>query len=155
MPVIRLATDEDIPALLGLLKQVNLVHHLGRPDLFKLATKYGEKELKELLQDNSKPVFVYEEDHTVYGHAFCVLQSVENNRLLEDRKTLYIDDICVDEKMHRKGIASALFQHVQSYARSIGCYNITLNVWTCNPDAMQFYEKMGMLPQKIGMEQIL
>ena len=36
-----------------------------------------------------------------------------------------------------------------------GCYNLTLNVWTLNTGAMRFYEKCGLVPQKIGMESIL
>ena len=42
------AKEEDIPAIMGLLDQVDRVHHEGRPDLFKLATKYNENELQEL-----------------------------------------------------------------------------------------------------------
>ena len=112
-------------------------------------------ELKSLLKEDNKPVFVYEEEGVILGHAFCVIQTVMNDRLLEDRKTLYIDDICVDETVHKKGIGSALFAYIREYAYHIGCYNITLNVWTCNPGALRFYEKLGMVPQKIGMELVL
>ena len=40
-------------------------------------------------------------------------------------------------------------------AKAAGAAFITLNVWTGNDSAMRFYEKMGMKPQKIGMEAIL
>ena len=36
---VRRAEERDIPAIMELLKQVDEVHHAGRPDLFKLATK--------------------------------------------------------------------------------------------------------------------
>ena len=43
---VRRATEKDIPRILELLVQVNMVHHLGRPDLFNgPATKYTEEEL--------------------------------------------------------------------------------------------------------------
>ena len=29
---------------------------------------------------------------------------------------------------------------VEDFAREKGCYNVTLNVWTCNPRAAAFYE---------------
>ncbi len=48
-----------------------------------------------------------------------------------------------------------LYDYVLEYAKKTGFYNITLNVWTCNPGAMKFYESLGFLPQKIGMEMIL
>ena len=41
------------------------------------------------------------------------------------------------------------------FAKENGCYNVTLNVWSCNESAMKFYEKCGLVPQKVGMEQIL
>ncbi len=155
---VRRAEMRDIPALMHLLVQVDMVHHNGRPDLFKgPATKYGETELAAILADEKTPVFVCTDDADtqVLGHAFCILQQHEGERVMTDIRTLYIDDICVDENARRQGAATKLFEAVTAYARSIGCYNMTLNVWTCNPDAMAFYEKCGMKPQKIGMETIL
>ena len=56
---IRRAQKRDVEGILNLLVQVNMVHHLGRPDLFKgPTTKYSEKELEQLLQDDKRPVFV-------------------------------------------------------------------------------------------------
>ena len=39
--MIRRATNKDIPKIIDLLKQVCLVHHKGRPDIFKVGTKYS------------------------------------------------------------------------------------------------------------------
>ena len=155
MTTIRRAEPRDIPAVLRLLRQVNLVHHQGRPDLFRLATKYGADDLSAIFSNDDAPVFVYDEDGAILGHAFCQIQTVQNDRLLCDRKTLYVDDICVDEAARGRGVGKALYTHVRDYARSLGCYNLTLNVWSCNPNALRFYERMGLVPQKVGMEQIL
>ena len=155
MTTIRRAKPRDIPAVLRLLRQVNLVHHQGRPDLFRLATKYGAEDLSAIFSNDDAPVFVYDEDGVILGHAFCQIQTVQNDRLLCDRKTLYVDDICVDEAARGRGVGKALYTHVRDYARSLGCYNLTLNVWSCNPNALHFYERMGLVPQKVGMEQIL
>ena len=155
MMTVRRAEEKDIPVLLHLLEQVNLVHHMGRPDLFKKTTKYGAEDLMHLLSDPDRPVFVCEADGTVLGHAFSIMQVFQNDRMSVDRRTLYIDDICVDESARKRGVGKALYQYCESYARESGCYNLTLNVWTCNPSAMRFYEKMGLKPQKIGMERIL
>ena len=155
MTTIRRAEPRDIPAVLQLLRQVNLVHHQGRPDLFRLATKYGAEDLSAIFSNDDAPVFVYDEDGAILGHAFCQVQAVQNDRLLCDRKTLYVDDICVDEAARGRGVGKALYTHVRDYARSLGCYNLTLNVWSCNPNALRFYERMGLVPQKVGMEQIL
>ena len=74
---------------------------------------------------------------------------------MEEHDTLYIDDICVDENARGLGAGRALYERILDYAREKGCYNVTLNVWSCNPGAMAFYEKLGLVPYKIGMEQIL
>ena len=153
---VRRAEVRDIPALMALLIQVNLVHHNGRPDLFKgPTTKYTEAELAAILADPATPVFVGVDDAgRVLGHGFCVLQH-SGGRLMEDHDTLYIDDICVDEAARGLGVGRTLYAHILAHARQKGCYNVTLNVWTCNPGAMQFYEKLGLKPYRVGMEMIL
>ena len=156
MLTVRRAAERDIPAIMDLLVQVNMVHHNGRPDLFKgPTTKYTPDELRAILADGEKPVFVcVDGDDRVLGHGFCVLQRF-GGRLMEDVTTLYIDDICVDEAARGRHVGQALYQYIVDYARSIGCHNVTLNVWSCNPGAMRFYEKQGMKPYKVGMETIL
>ena len=157
MPSVRKATEKDIPKILELLVQVDMVHHLGRPDIFKgPATKYGAEELKVILQDDKTPVFVCVDENDVpLGHAFCVHKQELGSSVLTDIKTLYIDDICADSAARGKHVGKTLYDHVIAYAREQGCYNVTLNVWTCNPGAMKFYEAMGLVPQKIGMEKVL
>jgi len=170
--MVRRATISDIRGIIELLHQVNMVHHVLRPDLFKPnTTKYDEQELKALMGDDSRPVFVFDaeaprsnggmasargqEESKILGHAFCLITEVRDDKLLQDIKTLYIDDICVDEAVRGKHIGQALYEYVRDYAKSIGCYNITLNVWEGNDPAYSFYKSMGMKVQKTGMETIL
>ena len=153
--MIRKANTEDIHRIIDLLHQVNMVHHKIRPDLFKPhTTKYSEQELESILTDNNTPVFVYD-DEVVLGYAFCQITEHKNDLLLQDTKTLYIDDICVDEKARGKHVGKALYKYVSDYAQSIGCNNITLNVWEGNDPALHFYRNMGMQVQKTTMEVIL
>ena len=155
--MVRRAVKEDIPRILELLVQVDMVHHNGRPDLFKgPATKYNAAELEKILMDDRTPVFVCVDDGgRVIGHAFCIHEQIVGDSVRTDVRTLYIDDICVDEANRGQGAGRALFEHVLAYAHEQECYNITLNVWSCNQEAMRFYEKMGLKPQKTGMEMIL
>ena len=146
-----------MPGINKLLNQVLMVHHNGRPDLFKFnVKKYTDEELTLLIEDDSKPIFVaVDEEEEVLGYAFCVFQQHINNNILTDIKTLYIDDLCVDEEKRGMHIGRKLYDFVTEYAKSEGCYNLTLNVWSCNVSAMKFYEKCGLIPQKVGMEVIL
>ena len=153
--MIRRAEIKDIPGIIELLHQVNMVHYVLRPDLFKpYTTKYKEQDLETLIDDDSKPIFVFE-DGAVLGHAFCMITEVKDDKLLQDIKTLYIDDICVDEKARGKHVGKALYEYVRDYAQSIGCNNITLNVWDGNDAALSFYKNMGMKVQKTTMEIVL
>ena len=153
---IRKAIEKDIPRLGALLRQVCLVHHNGRPDLFNVGRKYTDEELKTLLADANCPVLVaVDEADEALGYCFCVYQQPAPGGALKEVKTLYIDDLCVDETIRGQGIGRALYAAALDMARANGCYNVTLNVWSCNPTAMRFYESLGMKQQKIGMEQML
>ena len=155
-PLIRPAGERDIPRVGKLLLQVNALHHAIRPDLFKAgARKYRDDELRVIFADPETPVFVCEVGGTVVGYAFCVTQAHENDNNLVDGKTLYLDDLCVDESVRGRGIGTALYRFVLDYAKEIGCHNVTLNVWEGNDAALAFYRKCGMAVQKTGMEQIL
>ena len=154
--MIRKAQEKDIAKIEDLLLQVDLVHHNGRPDIFKIGRKYSEDELKALLTDENRPILVsVNENDEVLGYCFGIFQMHVDSSVLTDIKTLYIDDLCVDESLRGKHIGKELYDGAVKLARDSGCYNLTLNVWSCNPSAMKFYEKMGLVPQKIGMELIL
>ena len=153
---IRFAETRDIPGMIELLMQVGQVHHEIRPDLFRAgAQKYDEAALARLLADPTRPILIADLDGEVAGYAFCILQETKNDPVLCDRKVLYIDDLCVDENIRGKGIATALYARVLEYARELGCHSVTLNVWCGNDGAMAFYEKCGLSQQKIGMEKVL
>lgn len=154
--MIRLAQIKDIPKIGDLLSQVDMVHHLGRPDIFKIGRKYSDAELKILLQDGNRPILVaVDEDDTVMGYCFCIFRQHIDDSVLTDIKTLYIDDLCVDENLRGRHIGKELYNAAVEFAKANGCYNLTLNVWSCNESAMKFYESCGLIPQKTSMEIIL
>lgn len=153
---IRSAELRDIPALGRLLYEVHKVHSDVRPDLFKAGTrKYTDGQLEEILQSGERPVFVAEQDGQVAAYAFCIPKQLVGDRSMTDVRTLYIDDLCVDEAARGKHIGTKLYDFVLDFAKRQGYYNVTLNVWADNKAAVKFYEKIGLRVQKIGMEKIL
>ena len=156
---VRKAQSGDIEGILKLLSQVLEVHHSGRPDLFKGgAVKYTGDELAEIICDESRPIFVAEEQNGesgILGYCFCIFKQEKDNNILTDIRTLYIDDLCVDENVRGRRIGETLYRYVLDFAKREGFYNITLNVWALNSPAIGFYEKMGLSVQKLGMEKIL
>lgn len=155
--IIRKAKEKDRNGINKLLRQVLMVHHNGRPDLFKAdVKKYTDEELLDIIKDDNSPIFVgIDEKENVLGYAFCVFQQHIGDNILTDIKTLYIDDLCVDEDLRGQHIGKQIYEYVLDFAKKNGCYNVTLNVWSCNPSAMKFYEKCGLVPYKVGMEKIL
>lgn len=158
--IVRRAQEKDMPGIISCLEQVLMVHYEGRPDLFKPHTrKYTDNELLQIIADDERPIFVAVDedaaDGVILGYAFCIFEDYAGNNNMTDHRTLYVDDICVDEAARGKHVGSALYQHVIDFARAEGFYNVTLNVWSCNPGAQAFYEAMGMKPYKVGMETIL
>ena len=154
--LIRAAEERDLPRVGELLLQVNEVHHVIRPDLFKTnARKYNDAELRAIFGNPETPVFVCEAEGKVCGYAFCVLVNPKTDCNLVPVKTLYLDDLCVDEAARGRGIGTALYRFVIDYAKRIGCHNVTLNVWEGNDAALAFYRKCGMTVQKTCMETVL
>ena len=137
---IRLAHPNDIPDLLRLLEQILSVHHQARPDIFKgSGGKYSEEELEKLMTQEQTPIFVYEnEDGQILGHLFVTIKEGSDNPVLHPIKTLFIEDLCVDQAARGQKIGDQLYQFAVSYAKEIGCYNLTLNVWNDNEGALRF-----------------
>ena len=153
---IRRAQASDLKYIVKLLHQVHDVHSAHRPDIFRRGNrKYSDEEILKIIANDATPVYVADEDGEVLGYAFCVIEEVKDTPSLMDMKSLYIDDLCVDEAIRGKHIGTALYEHVCAEAKACGCYRITLNVWNFNESAMRFYEKCGLSPLKTVMEKII
>lgn len=154
---IRRANDTDITDVLRLLSQVLELHAAIRPDIFKSGTtKYTREELSAIFSDDNTPVYVAcDDDGSVKGYAFCVIQNPTFVNTMVPMKILYIDDLCVDKGARGTHIGSALFKHVKSEAKRLGCYEVTLNVWEGNDTARAFYERMGMKIKETQMELVV
>ena len=152
--MIRLAEERDTEGITRLLYQVAQVHADGRPDLFKSGgIKYTKDELREILKaSQSKPIYVYDADGQVQGYVFCSYEYTEETTCVHPKKSMYIDDLCVDEKLRGGHIGRRLFDYACAAAREADCDSITLHVWECNPNARKFYEHIGMQPLFTAME---
>lgn len=152
---IRKAIPSDIPVLNKLLQDILQVHHQARPDIFKSeGQKFSEEQLRQLLDNPAKSVFVYELEGQVVGHLFCEITTATGD-VLEPVKTLYIDDLCVASSARGQKIGEQLYKFALSYAKEQGCHNLTLDVLADNAGAVRFYDRLGMKPQKFRMEQLI
>ena len=155
--IIRKAEEKDIPRIIELLGQVLQIHADIRPDIFiPGTTKYTADELTELLKNEKNPIYVAANEADIcVGYAFCQLREQPFSNNLVPFKSLFIDDLCVDQQARGQHIGERLFEHVKNEAKQKGCYEVTLNVWTGNISAEKFYKKMGMKTKEKQMEYIL
>ncbi len=155
--MIRRAENKDMKRIMELLQEVLELHAKIRPDIFiPGTTKYNEAELEEILKDDARPVYVaVDEDGWVMGYVFCQIKEQPFSNNMVPFQSMFIDDLCVDASCRGQHIGEALFEYVKDEARRLGCYEVTLNVWSGNEKAEQFYEKMGMKTKERQMEYIL
>lgn len=154
---IRKAEEKDILKIMELLGQVLQIHADIRPDVFiPGTTKYSEEELKAILKDEEKPVYVaVNEEDVCIGYAFCQLQEQPFSNNMVPFKSLFIDDLCVDRQIRGQHVGESLLSMSNLNQRKLNCYEVTLNVWAGNTSAEKFYEKMGMRTKERQMEYIL
>ncbi len=155
--MIRRAKEKDINKILDLLSQVLELHASIRPDVFVPGTtKYTVDELKGMIADDLNPIYVSTDNNDdVTGYVFCKIQEQLFSNNMVPFKSMFIDDLCVDETCRGQHTGEKLFNHVKEEAKKLGCYEVTLNVWTGNASAERFYEKMGMKTKERMMEYIL
>lgn len=153
---IRRATQQDIPQIDRLLNEVNMVHHVIRPDLFNINRKYTDDQIKAMIGDDTQPIFAaVDENDRLIGYCMTKFQQIVGDTIRTDIRTLYIDDLCVDEEVRGQHIGQQLYDYTKKFAKENGFYNITLHVWEGNDSARKFYDKMGLKPQYTCLEQIL
>ena len=116
---IRKAEEKDILKIMELLGQVLQIHADIRPDIFiPGTTKYSEEELKAILKDEEKPIYVaVNEDDVCIGYAFCQLQEQPFSNNMVPFKSLFIDDLCVDRQIRGQHVGESLFEYVKLEAK--------------------------------------
>ncbi len=153
---IRKANESDVEGLNKLLYQVHDVHANARPDIFKKGMKkFNETQLLEAINNDENLIYVaVNEREEILGHLFCEIKvtKTENIASLCDRKELFIDDLCVDEKARGQKIGQKLFDYSKEVAKNNNCDSITLHIWNFNEAALRFYERIGFNPLKTLME---
>ena len=151
--MIRLARKEDIEGINKLLYQVHNVHADIRPDIFiKDLKKYTNDELLNIINNSSStPIYVNEINNKIAGYAFLVYKKEYSNSTYPI-KSIYIDDLCVDESIRHKHVGKDLCEYVFKIAKDNDFDKVTLNVWQGNDTALKFYEYMGFKPLKTTME---
>ena len=128
---IRRASEQDFPAILGLIKEFSVFQ--GTPEKVTI-TLEQMKEERDLFQ-----AFVAEaEDGAVVGFAtfFFAYYSWTG-------KALYLDDLYVQEAYRKQGTGKKLLNAVIDLATAHGCKKLRWQVSRWNTHAIGFYKSIG------------
>ena len=150
---IRFAEREDLERVNELRKQVNDLHVSGRPQVFKPGFNEGLRAYIYLIfEDPRKKITVCENEGIICGFAVLNHITKPETPFMYKRDYLDIDELGVDEKCRRRGIASALIAFIRDYAKEEGFDRVKLNMWEFNKEALQFYEAVGFTTYRRYME---
>ncbi len=154
--IVRLAKESELGRVNELRKQVNDIHVVGKPEVFKPG--FG-KELRDFVNviwdDPEQEIVVAEDGGVICG--FAVLHHINKpeNPFMKERDFIDIDEFCVDKAHRRKGAASAMVSFIKEYAKEKGFSRIELNMWEFNQDALAFYEAAGFKTFRRYMEMMI
>jgi GNAT superfamily N-acetyltransferase len=137
-PVVRNATEEDLPRLIELLAQLSLDEE--REDLSQPRPAAYDSALAEVLSDQRQLLLVAEHDGEVVGMA-CYLQVA--NLSYVGRPYALVENVVVDSAARGVGYGEALIRHVIELARAAGCHKLALTSNKARADAHRFYRRLG------------
>lgn len=148
--IIRNMEISDYKVVDKLMQQVHGLHVENRPDLYvELEHPLSINEFEEIVQNNDVISVVAEENGVIIG--LCIV-TIRSKSGMIDKKVAYMDDLCVDEGFRGQGIGKKLFSFVSNMAKKKGAERLDLMVWSFNQKALNFYEELGMKPQRYILE---
>jgi GNAT superfamily N-acetyltransferase len=87
--------------------------------------------------------FVADGEHGIDG-AICLTMQVD---YFTQERVPHIEVLAVEPSARGRGVARALMDAAESWAREQGCRRISLNVWVQNARARGLYEHLGYHPE--------
>ena len=136
--LIDFASQEDLPALADLLKELFTAESDFQPD--------REKQLEglNLILENAAlgRLFVLRVNGEVAGmaNALITVSTAEGGRVV------LLEDVIVRGGLRGRGLGRRLVQHVLDWAQSEGAKRVTLLADADNAAALAFYGRLGFVP---------
>lgn len=153
--MIRDLEKRDYESIKRLVMQVHKLHLSNRPDIYNDIDPLPLEYFEFLLQDEKTIALVYEMEQQTVGFCVVTLREPSKNPLMKARNVAFMEDLCVDLNFRKAGIGTALLEKAKELSKQRCADILELNVWSFNETAVQFYEKAGMKPKSMIMEQKL
>lgn len=151
--MVRFGTEKDIEKINDLRKQVNEIHVVGRPDVFKAGFDQKLQDFAYVLMNGeNSDILIVERDGMIWGMACVDYVCKPETPYMMARNFYHVQEIAVDGAFRRQGIARELFEFMKADAEKRKLNKIELDVWAFNESAIEFYEAMGFKETRIWME---
>lgn len=151
--LVREATNEDLPWLVTLNNVVHELHISFNVGIFKSTTDKNVLDwFKSVVSDEKIVIYVALIDAQVAGYIMARKSSLPENIFLYARKSIYIEQVAVDEAYRGRGIFSALMNEVINLTKSEGYGKVQLDVWTKNIESKNIFEHIGFQTYNEKME---
>lgn len=151
---IRKAREGDMPAVLGLMKQLIELH--ARLDFrYKRFREYrGLKSyIAEAASSRKKLLIIAEEKNRLLGYILCEIEAAPY--YFRQKRVVKIADATVHEDLRRKGILRALFKFALEWTKKLGFREIELSVDARNRGATAAWKALGFKTYKLRMRRAL
>jgi diamine N-acetyltransferase len=142
---IRKATISDYEDLCIIYTELDELHRSNHPELFIKPDDYSRAKeyITEIINDDSKVIFVAEADAKVVGFAECCIMKSSNFPVLKKREWVQLDSIAVKRNYQNYHIGSLFLKEVIEWSKSKEVNRIELKVYSFNKGAVEFYTKKG------------
>ena len=142
---IREASIDDYEALCIIYEELDEYHRVNHPELFVKPddTPRAKEYLSEIINDNTKTIFVAEAQSKVVGFAECYILKSSSFPVIKKREWVQLDNIAVKREYQNAHIGSLLLNEVFKWTKSKEINRIELKVYTFNSNAASFYSSKG------------
>ncbi len=135
---IRAATEDDVPLILSLIKELaeyeRLSHEVVATEEAHRVTLFGERPVAEVLigRYRDEPA-----GFALFFHSFSTFLG---------KPGIYLEDLYVRPEFRGAGIGRAVLVHLAKLARERGCGRLEWSVLDWNEPAIRFYRGLGASP---------
>ena len=152
--MIRIAGMNDLAGINVLHAQLHIQHIGYRPDIFApIEQPVFDTLMIPYIKDDGKDIVVSENDGVIDGYAaISVCDTSKGAGEILPFTFVEVNELCVAENAHRKGIGTALLDAVKSYAKDRGAKIVELGVNAQNTQAQEFYKANGMFVKNYKMQ---
>ena len=152
--MIRTAVMDDLAGINVLHAQLHIQHIGYRPDIFAPIEQPVFDELMiPYIQNDGRDIIISENEGVIDGYAaISVCDTQKGAGEILPFTFIEVNELCVADNAHRKGIGTALLDAVKAYAKEKGAKFVELGVNAQNTTAQEFYKANGMFVKNLKMQ---